>query len=284
MLSNPILGVLALGILWVNTLLVAAAALKEAAALAARRRAMRPLPPGEEGLGLVEGRVVRGDGRTGALAGHRVDQVGRAGPGEGRDETILFQDRSYSGEVYGGAVAIAGDREIAVAPRIDAEVWLPAAEVREAAACPSAARFDEAYPHARKARGYSRTVEAMIRPGARVWLLGELRPAAGDRLELSPALVAALDPRAFCRSRAALLVAFALVAVAVAGACTAVALVPPAFGTISKIGGALCLAFFLLIQPAGTAARDAVRPPGRATLRGSWRRRALGDPELERSA
>jgi hypothetical protein len=64
---------------------------------------------------------------------------------------------------------------------------------------------------------------------------------------------------------------------AVAGACTAVALTPPAFGTISKIGAALCLAFFLLVQPAGTAVREAVRAPSRALLRGRWSRRSLGD-------
>ncbi|MCC6559429.1 MAG: hypothetical protein IT372_41445 [Polyangiaceae bacterium] len=265
MLSNPIMGVLALAIVWVNTLLVAAAALKDALALAARRR----------GMSVTEARVIRGDGRTGALAGHRVEQIGRAGQGTGAREAILFSDRAHGGEVYGGAVSAAGeqggDRELRVAPVMEAEVWLPAAAVRAAAACPSAARFEEAYLHARKARGYSRTVEAMIRADARVWIVGERGPG-----EITPSLIAAMDPRAWCRSKERLLAAFAIAVIAAAAGCTAVALVPPAFGTVSKIGGALCLGFFLLVQPAGTAVRDAVRVPSRAILRGQWSRRALG--------
>ncbi|HZO12649.1 MAG TPA: hypothetical protein VFB62_05315, partial [Polyangiaceae bacterium] len=51
---------------------------------------------------------------------------------------------------------------------------------------------------------------------------------------------------------------------------TYLALYPPIFGTVSIVGGALGLVFFLLVQPAGTAIRDAVRVPSVAQLRGSW--------------
>jgi hypothetical protein len=140
--------------------------------------------------------------------------------------------------------------------------------VAAAGACPSAARFDEAYTHARKARGYSRTVEAMVREGAEVWLAG------GDEA-IAPALLSTVDPRSWARSRVALIAAFAAGEIAVAAGCTALALVPPVFGTVSTIGAALCLLFFLLVQPAGTAVRGAVRPPSRAIARGRWERRGL---------
>jgi len=55
---------------------------------------------------------------------------------------------------------------------------------------------------------------------------------------------------------------------------TAVALVPPLFGPTSKLGGALCLAFFLLVQPAGTRVRAAVRTPNRSLLGGRWQGRS----------
>lgn len=273
------MGLLALGILWVNTLLIVLSALKEAAALSARRRAMPLLPPGARGPGLLEGRVLRGAGRTGALAGRRVDQVGRAGSGDAGRETILFSDRKYDGEIYGGAVEVPGEsgppRALEVSPVMVAEVWMPPAAMREAAACPSASRFDEAYPHARKARGYSRTVEAMLRPGSPVWILGE-RTLGADPPEVVPTLIAGLDPRAWCRSKVLGLVAFSVAVLVVASGCTAVALVPPVFGGVSKLGGALCLGFFLLVQPAGTAMREAVRSPAQAVLQGRWERRELG--------
>lgn len=277
------MGLLALAILWGNTLLVVAAALKEAAALASRRRAMRSFPPGAQGPGLIACRVLRGAGRTGALAGRRVDQVGHAGAGS--HESILFSDQKYDGEIYGGAVEVPGPSgpssgpslELSVSPVLEAEVWVSSSAAREAAACPSAARFDEAYPHARKARGYSRTVEAMIRAGSPVWILGEVTSAGGAQ-QLVPTLVSSLDPRAWCRSRELALGAFAVAVLLVAAGCTAVALVPPVFGTVSTVGGALCLLFFLLVQPAGVAMREAVRVPGQAVLRGRWVRRELDDP------
>jgi hypothetical protein len=43
---------------------------------------------------------------------------------------------------------------------------------------------------------------------------------------------------------------------------------------VSTLGGAACLGFFLIVQPAGTALRDAVRLPSRAWLRGRWMRSA----------
>ncbi|WP_437664659.1 hypothetical protein [Sorangium sp. So ce1182] len=91
---------------------------------------------------------------------------------------------------------------------------------------------------------------------------------------MRPALVSSVDPRASCRSRIALL---ALGVAGILGAlvgCTALALSRPRFGPAST---ALCLAFFLLVQPLGTALRDAARTQSAAPARGRWvRRRADG--------
>ncbi|WP_437947849.1 hypothetical protein WME98_45215 [Sorangium sp. So ce296] len=277
MLTRELMGALALAILWVNTLLIAAAALKQLAAVAATLRRLGARPD-QRGAALIEARVLRGDGRGGALAGHRIEQVGRAGAGGSTRDEIVFADSGRGGEIYGGTV-VAGGREIAIAPAVEGEVWVSRAEVRAASACPSEARFDEAYQHARKPRGFSRTVEARIGPGAPVWLLGDVERAVNDADgadRMRPALVSSVDPRALCRRKIALL------SLGVAGVlgglvgCTALALSRPRFGPLSTAGGALCLAFFLLVQPLGTALRDAARLPSAAPARGRWVRRRAG--------
>lgn len=279
MLSRELMGALALAIVWVNTLLLIADAYQRLALIAARLRRMRP--PYTHGEALIEARVVRGDGRGDALAGHRVEQVGRAGPDNGGREGIVFSDRTHGGEIHGGLVA-AGDRPIAIAAAVQGEVWVAQAEVDEAAACPSEARFNEAYPLARRARGFSRTVEARIRAGTQVWLLGVVEPPADEQApaRMTPTLVSTVDPRAWCRARIARLAALGIGAFVVLMGCTALVLVPPHFGPVSTAGGALCLVFFLQVQMISTTIRDAARPPSRAFVRGQWiRERALDCPE-----
>src|SRR5438552_1609644 len=122
------MGIFALAVLWVNTLLVAAASLQSLRAIARRRRAMRPLGVGETGVGLVEGVVVRGE----PVARRLVEQTGRqAADSDGR-HAILFHDRGYRGEVVGGALRLGdGDvgREVEVTAAAGApvEVWIDAA-------------------------------------------------------------------------------------------------------------------------------------------------------------
>ena len=264
----------ALAILWVNALLVAADAGQQARALLRRRGDMRALGAGERGAGLVRGRAVGG-----ALAVHRVEQIGRAGAIEG---TILFHDRAACGEILGGALAAPGGGALTVEAVAVAEVWLTPGELARAAACASDAAFDEAEAHARKARGFSRTVNATVGAGAEVFVLGELR-GAGEGRVMSPTLVATMDPRALLARKAALAAAFLTGELVLAAACTAVALWPPVFGRISTVGGVLCLGFFLLVQPAGKALRDALQTPSRAPVRGRWTRGAGGtDPQAAR--
>lgn len=281
MLSNETMGVLALAILWVNTLLVAGAAWLELRDLAARRAGMKPLAIGATGLGLFEACVTRGDGPGGAIAVQRTEQVGRNANEGGSGRGILFADRSYASEIPGGEVETTDGRRVVVRAETDrAEVWPSPEAVRESASCPGPERFDEAYELARKARGFTRTVTVSLRPGDRVWIAGELAHDPEQGLVVRPGprglLVSAIDPRALCARRIALVVVAILGLLGVAAGFTAIALVPPAFGTVSKIGAGLCLAYFLLVQPAGTALRDAVRPPSRAILRGAWRSESAG--------
>ena len=284
MLSNEVMGVLALAILWVTTLLIAAAAAREIVALNAWRRRL-VLLVGDSGTGLVRARVTRGAGPGGALAVHRIEQLGRA---ETHDDAgrrvILFSDRSTSSEVFGGTAARDGSGvEITLDGGGGAEVWVSASELHASAACPSDEVFDAAFAEAKKARGHARAVEG--KAAGEVFLFGQLR-AKGNALALAPAkpgglLIATFDPRPWIDRKIALVALFILGDLAIAAASSAVALWPPRFGLVSTLGGAACLGFFLIIQPAGTALRDAVRLPSRASLRGRWMRSV---PVQEKSA
>lgn len=276
MLSRELMGLLVLGILWVNTLLIAAVAWKRAGALLARRSLLTSPPPG---FVLACGEVKKGNGPSGAIAASRVEQVGRAGAAEG---SILFSDRVYQSEVFGGEVetdrglitveaAPSCEHKLA-SPSPSTEVWLSPEGRAVAGACPSREVFDAAFADARKARGFSRTVTASVAPGARVWIAGRSQGGVMRADDAHGLLVAAIDPRAWLLRSALLNVVFATLAIAAAGGVTALALTTPRFGLMSTVGGALGLVFFLLIQPAGTFIRDLVLEPSRAILRGEWRR------------
>ena len=272
MLTNEAMGVLALAILWVNTLLVAADAGQQVRALLRRRGEMRLLgcgTSGASGAGLVWGRVAGG-----TLAILRVEQVGRAAACEG---TILFHDRVASTEILGGALAEQGGGELTVEAATGAELWLTPGELARAAACASAKAFDDAYLSARKAKGFSRTIEAAVGAGQEIFVFGEV---CRESRMVHPALVATMDPRALLARKATLAAAFITGELVLAAACTVVALWPPIFGRVSTLGGVLCLGFFLLVQPAGKALRDAVLVPSRAAVRGQWTRgAALAEPQ-----
>lgn len=275
MLSKELMGVLALAILWVNTLLIAAAAWKEIAALTVWRRRLVPVD-GDDGVGLVRARVAHGAGPGGALAVQRVEQLGRAAThDDGGRRVIHFADRSAVGEVFGGTATRDGI-EITVDAEATAEVWVPATALTASGACASDEVFDRAFADAKKARGFPRAVEGAAE--GEVYLFGQLRPM-GQGLALAAAkpgglLVATFNPRPWIDRKIALAALFIVGDVALAAGCTAVALWPPRFGLVSTLGGAACLGFFLIAQPAGTALRDAVALPSRAWLRGKWVRSA----------
>jgi len=277
-LTREIMGALTLAILWVNALLIAAAALRSAGEHRRRLRTLREVSPNEGGTGLFQAQVDEGagqddGGRDSVLARYELEQLGRAGaPAKGR-RTVHFGDRTFDGAVLGGVV-VAGDTRVRVSAG-EADVWPSRGAVSAAAACSGQAGFDRVFDEARKARGHARKITVDVRVGQTVWLGGELRKTTGG-MELVPSaevglLVSAIDPRAWLRHASALAAGFALAEVLIAGAITALVLVPPVLdGWPSKLGGVLGLAFFLAVQPLGTAVRDAVRTPGKAFVRGRW--------------
>jgi hypothetical protein len=246
MLSKEIMGVLALAILWVNTLLIAGDALKRAGALLALRARLADA---------VRGRVTRGDGPGGAIATLSIEQIGRAAEDA---ESIVFHDRGATGKVHGGVITLESGAELALAAQEDVDVWAAAETIARAAACASPEAFDRAYESARKAKGFARTVAAPIGVGDEVFATRDGR------------FVSTIEPRAALSKRALVALGFVIAEIGLAAGCTLVALWPPVFGMVSTIGGALCLGFFLLVQPAGTALRDAILVPGRALVRGRW--------------
>jgi hypothetical protein len=266
MLSRELMGLLALGILWLNTGLVLAVALKQLGnVLALRGRFVRAAQRGE----LVRGKVARAAGARFAV--RRIHMTGRALTTKGPDR-ILFTDGPQSFEVLGGEVITdAGDRlEVSAAQSAASEVWIDPVRAAEGAACSSGEEFDRAFGLASTFKGFAREVELELREGDRVWVYGARE---GDRLQPTdhePLVVSMVDPVAFCASRARLLVLFVLGAGLALVAVTGLALVPPYFGLVSTIGGALGLAYFLLIQPLGTAVRDAVKTPARRLVGALW--------------
>jgi hypothetical protein len=272
-LPYPLMGALALAIVWVNALLIAAAALKELGPIGRWRRAAE--------RGMLRGEVVRGLGPNGAFAVRRVEQVGRA---TDADE-IVFADKKYASEIFGGTVKLEGGKEIEIASVPEAipspidledgaiEVWPSDATIDAATRRPDDGAFDVALGAAKKARGFGRTVELTIGASDVVYVVVEDNELGG-----APRLVASEDPGRWAAKKRAIVLGFITAELAAAGVATAVALVPPAFGLVSKLGGALCLGYFLGVQPIGTLVRDAVRSPARRALRGRWARAKTADP------
>jgi hypothetical protein len=245
------MGMLALGIFWVNTLLIAAAALKERAKLVAKRMSLGPVS---------RGKILRGAGPRGVLAAFEVVQRGRLSAAD--PPTILFSGRALRHAVSGGCLALEDGSEVDIRPSENGEVWVDDATFKAAASCPSDVAFERAALDARKADGFVRTVVVELTAG---------RDVFAARREAS-FLLATMDPRVWLARRMRLAHAFVVAEIVVAGACTATALHSPRFGTLSTLGGAASLAFFLIVQPLGTLVRDTLRPPSRARRTTTWAR------------
>jgi hypothetical protein len=255
MLSREVMGVLALGILWVNTLLIAASAWKERAKLVFLRATL---------TGSRRARVLRGDGPSGAFAVSEVTQVGRLSAATG---TIVFHDRDYGARIFGGRVRFEDGREEDVPPIELAEVWVDDETFRGAGVCPGRGAFEAAILDAKKARGFARVLGASILAGRDVSLMPS---QSGARLWVSTVF-----PERWLGRKASSASLFIVIELLLAAGCTALALHPPAFGTVSALGAASCLAFFLLVQPAGVLLRQSLRTPNRAIRKGRWAERTL---------
>jgi hypothetical protein len=245
------MGILALGILWVNTLLIAAAALKERAKLVAKLTSLGPVS---------EGKILRGDGPGGVLAAFEVVQRGRLAAVD--PPSIRFSHRAHRHTVSGGCLALKDGSSVDIRSSENGEVWIDDATFKAAASCPSDVAFERAAIDARKTAGFVRTLVVDMKVGRDVFVA---RGEAGS-------LVATLDPRVWLARRMRLAHAFVMAEIVVAAACTATALHAPRFGTLSTLGGAASLAFFLIVQPLGTLVRDALCPPSRARRSTTWTR------------
>lgn len=249
MTFTDLLALLALAALWVNTLLIVAHAGLEFGELGRRKARL---------VKANRGRVLEGA----PLAEARTLQVGRS-RGDGQ---LHFHDRAYESESFGGAVQ-AGEQVLRVPQaRGDGlvEVWPDPQRLKLNARCDSANAFERLYPDACKARGAERRVSHALGVGDEVWVV----PADAD----GPLWLSAVNPARWIRRQRALLCAFMLGSLALLCLCTLLVLWPPIYGTVSTLGGALSLAFFLLVQPVGATVSEQVRPLHRAVLRGRWLR------------
>ncbi len=260
------LGLLGLAVLWTNMLLIAAAA------LIAAREQWRSRAASSRLLRAV---VIAGEGPGGALASHRVEQVGRTNG----DGVIYFHDRRCEGALHGGRVQLEDGRAVTILPlegvqRLD--FWPDPAAVARAAACPDSRSFASAEESARKARGFPRALEVSVAVGDTVWLSGHVEDHDEGHWHLAVSggvvFISAFQPSRWVAPRVALALGFAALCVLLTLACSVLALWPPVFGTVSAIGALGGAALWLGFMPLGTAVRDMLRPPSTAFVRGVWRR------------
>jgi hypothetical protein len=250
-LNRELIGGIALALFWLHSLLIAAAALREFGLL------------GRLGVDRSQAGVVRsGRGEGGRLAAHVVEQIGRS-KGDG---VVHFNDSGRRSELFGGVIALADGTEITLAPGAEVAVWPTRAAQAAAAAPASPEAVTEAASQARRGRGCTRTVTVGLAEGDRVFVI----PAGEGPGPHAPIVLSAVDPRAWLTSKRALILAFVVGEITLAGACTVLALWPPLFDTISMIGAAAALGLFLAVQPVGVDVQDRVRTPDRAYLRGRW--------------
>ena len=246
MLSNEIIGAVALFFFWLHILLIAGSAWLDA-------RKLARLVRGRVRVGVV--RSGRGPGR--ALACNVVEQVGRS-KGDG---VIHFSDAAHRSELFGGVLELDDGSELELEPSTEVAVW-PAPQRRLAAAAPeSVERIAIAAVEARRARGWPRSVTVAIGQGERVFVLER---------EGGPSIVASIDPRRWLARKRGLIAGFVLGELVLASMCTIAIFWPPLFDWLSMVGAAAALGLFLGVQPIGVAVQEAVRTPDRAYLRGRW--------------
>ena len=247
------MGILALAILWTNALLVAFAAWKDRALLVHMLNAIERT--------CQKGTIRDGSGAADAFASFQVAQVGRAA--DATDvRTILFHDKSHTSTCFGGELTLDDGAVLSLAKDDTVEVWVPHDAIGEAAMKQEALiEYQEAYDAAGKGAGYTRVLDVSIAKGASVFTW---KNEDGGRC------LATFDPRPMLSSRKGTVTLFVLGTIAGAAIVTAVALVPPAFGLVSKLGGLLGLAYFLGITPLGVSLREKIRKPSIAFVRGRW--------------
>jgi hypothetical protein len=265
------MGVLALFVLWGNTLLVLLAAVRNLGELAAHVRGVSEvklgsLPPGDH-LVLFRAEAPQG------VAFHVLEQLGRLAAGVRR--AVVWHHKGAISRLQAGTLS--SDGVLVQCPSTNnAAVWPDSTRLREAVACPNSSEFEEAVLQARKPKGYLRPVELEV--SGPVFVVGTVRVSDGPTKQYAlvdtgaPTIVSVADPRTLVRQRTAIVwLLFVPVLLVVAGGCTVLALSTPVFESWqSKLGGLLGLIYFLLVIGAGTRLRDFLLPPHRQLIRGAW--------------
>jgi hypothetical protein len=247
----PAMGLLALGVLWLNTLLIAGAALQQRRELGRELSAIRDaLTAGT----LRRAMVKRGDGPDGVVLTRTVHQMGRAMTVTGPDR-ILFTEARVEIDVHGGALEVEGTVVEIVAGDEAGRVWL----APDTTLVRAITDFEDAFRAASTTRGLTTFSEQRVGVGTAVWH----QPGV---------LLSLRDPSALIGERMRGLLAFAIVSIVLCAGITAVIFVPPVFGMVSTVGGALGLLFFVLIQPAGVRVRNWARLPDQQPTTATWQR------------
>ena len=267
MLSREIMGLVALAVLWVNVLVIVAAAGQRVRGVWAwRRRFVRARRQGQ----LVVGRVTQGSGPDGTFAVRRVRRVGRART-DTRRRIIRLSEHSSVTELLGGVVQLDNGQDLSVQPTADAEIWLGDSEL-DFRAPSEAAAFDRAYQAASTFKGLRMDSEHAVRTGDRVWIdfSGHPHRQTPEAPAAARWVVATVSPLGWCARRLLMGLGFTLFSVGAALAITRLAIWDPLFGPISTIGGLLGLVYFLGLQPLGVAFRNATCTPGQQLATGVW--------------
>lgn len=254
MLTNELMGLALLGIAWVTCFMIMLDAFIDVRAMAARLSRWK--------TSLVQGTVSAPE-----LATHEVEQ--RIKQLDSDTPGLLFFDRKHTSTVHGGAVQVGGET-LEVTGARDAEVWPAMVAQQAAAACESTGAFDALQKAAQGAGGGIRHVRTVLRAGQPVWLDGT---KSGAKFEAT--LVAGEDPRPWARSRLQTSLGVMALSLVWSVAGTWLALYPPVFGLISIGGAVALLAHFLLMTPLAMGAREKMRTPAVAYLRGTWKRDAV---------
>jgi hypothetical protein len=282
-LSPELMGLLSLAVLWTATLLILAVAIGDGRGLSRRRAQLRPLDPAAVGTEPVIG-LLHGRAEAEGLAEHIREETGRSLP-RAKVPTILLHPRQLISEIHGGRIDLGSGQtlELAAVTSSEAEVWR-----EDGAAEPSDVDFEAALAEAKKSKGWRRRSVMRLEQGQELWILAEVKRRPDGVLEAKPTpdlsdparhprlLLAPFDPRIWLQKKTLFVWAVSLAILISAAAVTAIALIPPAFGLVSTLGGVLGLAYFLAVQPIGVWLRDQVSSPARQVVHRSWRGQRSG--------
>jgi hypothetical protein len=262
-----ILGALALFSLWANSLLILAMAFKQLRAL---QRLKTRFTDGKD-----RGTLIYGEAENtpdGVLATRTVNQTGRAVT-SGSPGQIVFADGEQGFTMYGGSIRLGTDELVDLdASANEIEIWHSPERISTTLGCQDLETFDEAHAAASRFRGFQRDLTFSVLEGDSLWVLGERSEGRVCAPKHGPLILSMVDPGQWVRQQIRWVWAFLLGASSTLIVVSVIALLPPIFGTLSTLGMVLCLAYFLAVQPVGTALRDRIRPPAHQPVGGMKRK------------